>query len=127
MEINWLEKRRNGYTSGSFKDVGIFLIPKEKAVRLAFRNGCERKITTEDFAQVGYSEKRIYFRKSSENSGLKITRISSGKSKYMRIKDADLFNILNGKEGERELFFDSKEKMYFVFINERDERLWQIH
>ena len=101
MAINWLIKKKCGYENREFKDVGIFLIPKEKAIRLAFRNNCERKITTEDFAQVGYTDGKIYFRKANESSGMKLTKISNGQAKYMRVKDGYLFNVLKDKAGER--------------------------
>lgn len=121
MAINWLTKKKSGYENREFKDVGIFLMPKEKAIRLAFRNNCDRKITTEDFAQVGYTDGKIYFRKANENSGMKLTRMSNGNAKYMRVRDEYLFNALSDKIGERELFFDRENKMYFIFIDESEE------
>lgn len=121
MEINWVNKRKSGFGYREFKDVGIFLIPKEKAVRFAFRNKCERRITNEDYVQVGYTEEKIYFKKSNEYSGTKLTTISNGKSKYTRVKDKELFYMLQENVGERELFYERESKLYYIYVKESEE------
>lgn len=64
MEIKLIKRNRQYYPHGFCKDVGVTVSPKDKIIRLSFRNNCEKKIAKGDYAVVGYADSKRFFKGS---------------------------------------------------------------
>lgn len=118
MEIKWIQRNRQYYPRGFCKDVGVTVSPKDKIIRLSFRNNCEKKITKGDYAVVGYADSKLFFKGSDEMDGLKFTQTNKTGNRYLRINNSEVYESLKLHSGEYELFFDKESKLYYIDLNE---------
>lgn len=124
MEIKWIQRNRKHHPRGCCGDVGVIVSPKDKIIRLSFRNNCEKKITKGDYAVVGYADQKLFFKGCDECDGLKFTHTSKTSNRYLRINNREMYEALKLCSGEYELFFDRENKLYYIDFNE-NQKPWE--